>query len=338
MQIIYSEKQADHQPRWEWNFGKKNAYPEKTARIRTIVKELNKRGMSQIIRQERSFALDHIHRIHDPEMVRHIKSCANMPEGESAYAHIFPYRTYTPHPKTNMIRAGYFCFDVGTTIARHTYVAAKSAVDVALTGAELIAKGKEREVFSLSRPPGHHADRRIYGGYCYFNNAAIAADYLSKGGKVAILDLDFHHGNGTQSIFYESSHVYFASIHGDPRDYYPYFCGFKSERGEYLGHKMNHNVPLPKGVDDAAYLAELDKVLTRIKRFTPAYLVISMGFDTFESDPVGDFALTSPCYHEIGARLRRLGPPVLAVLEGGYAMKELGVNAANFAEGLMGKE
>ncbi len=334
MKVIFRQEQALHRPRWEWNFGKRNPYPEKASRVNTILQHLKKRGFGEDIVQARSYPTTLLNRVHDPRLVRHIKSCRDLPEGQRVYAHIFPYRSYQVHPRTDLKRAGYYCFDVGTDIDRYTYDAAKSAVDVALHGAELIAKGKETHVFAVCRPPGHHADRAIYGGYCYFNNAAIAAFRLSQHGRVAVLDLDFHHGNGTQSLFYESPHVFVASLHGDPRYFYPYFCGFRTEKGEGLGRGCNLNQPLPIGTDDQEYLRVLTKTIKTIKKFAPHSLVVSMGFDTFVGDPVGGFTLTSECYTVIGGLVRRVGVPVLACLEGGYAVKELGVNAANFFTGL----
>ncbi len=336
MKIIYSEQQKSHKPRWEWNFGRKVPYPEKSSRIQEILKGLHKQGLGDTIIKSKTFSKAHIYKVHDRGMVNHIKSCEQMPEGEKVHAHIFPYRSYDPHPKTNLKRAGYYCFDVGTQIDRHTYAAAKSAVDVALHGAKLIYDGNQQRVFSLCRPPGHHAARAIYGGYCYFNNVAIAALYLSQMGRIAILDLDFHHGNGTQGVFYQVPNVLVISIHGDPRNHYPYFCGFKGEKGEYLGAGFNRNVPLPDGVDDDAYLHVLERELKRIRAFRPKCLLVSMGFDTFKGDPVGSFTLSSDFYGVIGEVLSQQKFPVQACLEGGYLIDKLAENASNFAVGLNG--
>jgi acetoin utilization deacetylase AcuC-like enzyme len=334
MKIIFSEKQKLHSPRREWNFGKSVPYPEKEKRLEIILKSLEKRGYSADILKAKTHSLAPILRVHDRRMVNHIKSCADLKEGEAVHAHIFPYRAYGANPKTDLRRAGYFCFDVGTQIVKHTYEAAKSAVDCALSGADLILDGKERVVFALTRPPGHHADHNIYGGYCYFNNAAIAAVHMSRKGRIAIVDLDFHHGNGTQSIFYEAPNVYFISIHGDPARHYPYFCGFKNERGAGLGKGLNLNIPLPLGVDDERYRRELQKLSRILSRWKPDYLIASVGFDTFKGDPLGDFKLTSPFFREMGEWLVSLGFPLLSCLEGGYATKEFGTNVANFCDGL----
>jgi len=338
MKIIYSEKQKLHAPRREWNFGRSVPYPEKERRLEIILQSLKKRGYSSSIIKAKKFSASHILKVHDRRMVKHIKSCAELKEGEAVHAHIFPYRAYGAHPKTNLKLAGYYCFDVGTQIVKHTYEAAKSAVDCALHGADLLLKGKERIVFALTRPPGHHADRDIYGGYCYFNNAAIAAVHLSRKGRVAIVDLDYHHGNGTQSIFYEVPNVYFISIHGDPARNYPYCSGFRNERGAKLGAGLNLNIPLPAGIGDARYRKELGRVCRILARWRPDYLIVSIGFDTSKGDPLSDFGLTPGFYREIGETLGSLGIPLLACLEGGYATKGLGTNVANFCDGLTSAE
>ena len=333
MNIIYSDKQKLHKPRWEWNFGRKTTYPEKNQRVDLIVKELRRRGYGDHLEQPPECDVERITAVHDADMFEHIRACQEMGDHEWVHPHIFPYRTYA-HPDTDKRKAGLYCFDVGTQIGKHTFAAAKSAADVAVRGAELIQSGAATRVFALTRPPGHHADYAAYGGYCYFNNVAIAAFMLAEFGRVAILDLDFHHGNGTQNIFYELPNVLVISIHGSPKRHYPYFCGFASECGAGLGRGANVNIPLDAGVDDDAYREHLLRTLERIQQFRARYLVVSMGFDTYREDPAGDMLLTSEFYREIGQRLRAAGPPVLACLEGGYALDALGRNAANFYEGL----
>lgn len=334
MKIIYSDKQKLHKPRWEWNFGRKVPYPEKSQRIKQIIKGLKKAGLGKDIVEAKSFPMSNVYQVHDKRMVDHIRSCEDMEDGKSVHAHIFPYRSFDPHPNTDLKLAGYYCFDVGTQIDKNTFKAAKSSVDVALQGASLISAGKERSVFSLCRPPGHHAAHGMYGGYCYFNNVAIAAMYLSPMGRLAILDLDFHHGNGTQGIFYQIPNILVVSIHGDPKKHYPYFCGFKREKGEFLGEGLNRNIPLPDGVDDQEYQKILEKNLKRIRQFNPKCLIVSMGFDTFRDDPAGTFMLSGQFYGVIGEMLSGLGIPVLACLEGGYSIDKLAENASNFAIGL----
>ena len=338
MKIFYSDKEKFHKPQFEWNFGKQVPYPEKYSRKQIIKKALIDKGYEKIMQEPKEYSVDHIKALHTKELVEHIKQCEQqLEENEEVYPHIFPYREFGNYKNINLFKAGYHCFDVGTYLCKHTFIAAKAAVDCALNGAELILKGKEDRIFALCRPPGHHASRNFYGGYCIFNNAAIAAFYLSKVGRVAVLDLDFHHGNGTQSIFYQQPQVVYISIHGDPRNHYPYFCGFANETGEDIGKGYNINIPLPAGTDDNKYRKHLHDTLKHLKSLNVKYLVLSMGFDIFKEDKMGDFEITSEFFHEIGATLNKLNMPVLACLEGGYKIEHLGQNAGNFVDGLFGK-
>jgi len=214
---------------------------------------------------------------------------------------------------------------------------------VALTGAALLLEGQPL-AYALCRPPGHHAGTDLYGGYCYLNNAAIAAQHLAGGleraerHRVAILDIDFHHGNGTQQIFYEREDVLFVSIHADPAREYPFFAGYADERGAGAGLGYTLNYPLEAGVADGRYLAVLDRALAAVAEYAPRYLVLSAGFDTFGGDPIGDFALSTAAYPAIGRRIAALGLPTLVVQEGGYAIAALGENAAGLLRGLAAAE
>ena len=338
MKIIYSEKEKLHHPQYEWNEGKLKPYPEKNMRAEIIKNEAVKYGMGDKIINAKTFSEKYIKAVTDLQMFNFIKSCENLNKDESVFPHVFPYTDFTPkfkrHPRINLQKSGYYCFDVGIEIDKHTYEAAKAAVDCALTGAELITKGKEKNVFALSRPPGHHAGFDHFGGYCIFNNAAVAAYELVKTyGMVSILDLDFHHGNGTQGIFYQYPNVLYASIHGDPEEYYPYFSGFADEKGEKLGLGANLNIPLGKGIKNEDYRAHLKKALKEIKKFGAKVLVLSMGFDTYKDDPIGDFDLTTEFYEEIALLVGELQIPVLAVLEGGYDIADLQKNGMSFIKG-----
>ena len=253
-----------------------------------------------------------------------------------------------------LVAPGYYSFDMCAPIVAGTYQAARAAADVALTAADLLLGG-ERVVYALCRPPGHHAGSDLYGGYCYLNNAAIAAEYLlsttdhrppttdpvsssvvGRRSSVAILDIDYHHGNGTQQIFYARSDVLFVSIHADPAREYPFFAGYADERGGGEGAGLNLNIPLEPGVADARYLGALEQALAAIDAFGPRHLVLSAGFDTFGGDPLGDFALTAAAYPAIGRRIAALGLPTLVVQEGGYAVAALGENVVGLLRGLLG--
>jgi acetoin utilization deacetylase AcuC-like enzyme len=205
---------------------------------------------------------------------------------------------------------------------------------VALTGAKALLEG-ERGVFSLCRPPGHHAALDMYGGYCFLNNAAIAAQYLRDHGaeRVAILDIDFHHGNGTQDIFYARDDVLFCSLHGDPEDAFPHFLGYADEAGSGLGTGYNRNYPMPPGTPFAQWREALADALDRVGEFSPQYVVVSLGVDAFENDPLSFFKLTSPDFLTTGQMIGALDIPTLFVMEGGYDVDEVGVNVVNVLKG-----
>ncbi|MFS2050954.1 histone deacetylase family protein, partial [Variovorax sp. CT11-76] len=195
--------------------------------------------------------------------------------------------------------------------------------------------GGERAAFALTRPPGHHAGADFFGGYCFLNNAAVAAQALRDAGieRVAVLDVDYHHGNGTQAIFYARDDVHFASLHADPVTDYPYYLGHADERGAGAGLGFNHNLPLPRGTDFALWRAALTSALARIAEVKAGALVVSLGVDTFEGDPISGFRLRGDDYLRMGEDLARAGLPTVFVFEGGYAVAEVGVNAVNVLEG-----
>jgi acetoin utilization deacetylase AcuC-like enzyme len=235
-------------------------------------------------------------------------------------------------------RAGWWGLDTANPIVAGTYDAARAAVDVALTTADLVLAG-ESIAYGLCRPPGHHAARSMAAGYCFFNNAAIATEAIVRrtGQGVAILDLDFHHGNGSQQIFWRRGDVFYASIHGDPARIYPFFLGHAHERGEGPGAGTNLNLPLPAGTDDTAYLVALDRALEAIAVTAGEVIVVSLGFDTYRDDPICDFALTTAVYHEIGRRVAALGRRLVVLQEGGYHLPSLGPNAVNWLRGASGR-
>lgn len=229
-------------------------------------------------------------------------------------------------------RLGAYCFDTATPIVAGTAAAARAAVDIALTTIDRVLAG-EPLAYGLCRPPGHHAGRNLIGGYCFYNNAAIVAQSLVARGaqRVAILDVDFHHGNGTQQVFWERGDVLYVSLHGDPRGIYPYYSGYATERGAEAGEGATLNLPLPAGTDGDAYLGALDEALDAISAFgADAPLVLSLGFDTYHADPICNLALQTDDYARIGSRVASLGMSVVALQEGGYAVDALGANAVAF--------
>jgi acetoin utilization deacetylase AcuC-like enzyme len=292
--------------------------------------------------------------VHDPGLVRFLESAwrdfeRRAPRFEYLVADTYPSRALyegmsaeaiagVPEPTAVEGRAGWWGFDTANPIVAGTYEAARWAVDVALTTVDLALAG-EKTVYGLCRPPGHHAARSMAAGYCFFNNAAIAAQELGRqtGEPVAILDLDFHHGNGTQQIFWRRGDVLYVSLHGDPMRIYPFFIGHANERGEGEGAGANLNIPLPAATDDEAYLAALDRALEATAATAGRFVVVSLGFDTYVDDPICDLALTTPAYHEIGRRVAALGRQLVVLQEGGYHLPSLGANAVQWLRGADGR-
>ena len=237
-------------------------------------------------------------------------------------------------PTNFAARLGLFSFDSGSPLTAGTWVAARGGAACALAAAADVASGA-RSAFALSRPPGHHAGPDFLGGYCFLNNAAIAAQALRDAGhaKVAVLDVDYHHGNGTQTIFYERADVFTVSIHGDPATEYPFFLGHADELGAGAGEGFNLNLPLPRGTGFVAWHATLTTALQAVQRFGATALVVPMGMDTFEGDPISGFTLKSADYFSVGEALASAGLPTVFTFEGGYAVDAVGTNAVNLLEG-----
>jgi acetoin utilization deacetylase AcuC-like enzyme len=313
MQIIYTDAHLAHNPAYEIYEGELEPYSEAADRGEVIINEIRRQKLGTIISPQ-SFPLEHIYAIHQKQYVEFIK---NRSSNLSKEAILYP---------------SYFITDTYAPIVAGTYDASVAAVNCVLTGAQKILDG-ETIVYTLCRPPGHHAAHHTMGGYCFFNNAAIAAHYLSAHGRVAILDIDFHHGNGTQDAFYERKDVLYVSIHATPEERYPYSSGFSEEHGHDAGEGYNYNYPLPIGTTNDTYLNALDTAIQDVADFKPDFLVISAGFDTFSEDPIGGFQLTKEVYREIAEKIHGLTMPTLLVQEGGYNIQNLGQMVANFLSG-----
>jgi acetoin utilization deacetylase AcuC-like enzyme len=231
-------------------------------------------------------------------------------------------------------RLGWWCYETTTPLTAGSYDAARSAVDCALAATDDVLGGAS-VAYGLCRPPGHHAATSLYGGYCFFNNAAIAAAHAvaATGGRVVVLDVDYHHGNGTQQIFYERDDVAYVSLHGDPTRAYPYHTGFADETGVGRGSGCTCNVPLPPGTDDEAYLAALDQALEAVAAFSPEVIVVSLGVDTYADDPICDLALSTDGFARCGRAVAELGVPMVVLQEGGYADAALGANVRSWLLG-----
>ncbi len=334
MDIYYSKIQEWHNPPFE-GYSQDGYKPslEKPERALIMLEELKKTGWANIL-PPKQFDLEPIYAVHSSLYLEYIKSAYQdwvefSPVPQMAF---IPGTMGFSH---SMIHSGgiseahgFFLLDTTVAINKYTYNAALNAANCALSGAHSITQGST--VFALCRPPGHHAGREICGGYCFLNNTAIAAQWFSNRGKVAILDIDYHVGNGTQEIFYERSDVFTISLHADPRHEYPYYAGYAHEIGSGNGKGFNRNFPLPAGISDNDYLVVLDHALGLIDYFSPDYLVIPIGMDIHMDDPLGDFSITTEGIYQIGERIADLNLPTLVVMEGGYHIPSLGKNVVAF--------
>ncbi|GIL00188.1 MAG: acetylpolyamine amidohydrolase [Alphaproteobacteria bacterium] len=343
MKTVYSPKHAGHAGHTELNEGRIVPGFECPERAEMVRKAVAAAGLGPIVSPD-EHDLAAARRVHRSDYVDFLPRVWELWRAEGreepvTMPFVWPVpglrRDVPPRHVDGLL--GYYSFDAGANLVAGSWAAIKASCDTALTAAALIEAG-ERAAFALCRPPGHHAGSSFMGGYCYLNNAAIAAQWLRDrgAGRVAILDIDYHHGNGTQEIFYERSDVEVVSIHADPLHEYPYFLGHRDEEGAGDGDGFNHNFPLPPGTEWSRWREALEEARSRIGAYAPDFLVVSLGVDTFENDPISRFHLKSEHYPEIGARIARLGMPTLFVLEGGYAVEEIGANVAGVLGGFEG--
>ncbi|MBI3243831.1 MAG: histone deacetylase family protein [Chloroflexi bacterium] len=338
MKVFYSEAHRAHNPPFEiFEGGVKIPVFECPERMDRVLAALRKTVWAEIAPPE-DFGLEPIRAVHADDYLQYLENAfadwkreggqSGGPEFDSPLVMpaTFPPRRWSNKRPTSLAgRSGFYTIDLNAPIVAETYQAALMSANCALSGAKAIVSG-ERVAFALCRPPGHHAGRDNCGGYCYLNNAAIAARWLSKHGKVAILDIDYHGGNGTQDIFYESAEVLTISIHADPNWEYPFFAGYADEAGAGAGLGYHRNFPLPPHTDDTHYLEALGEAIGLIRKFNPAHLVISAGMDIYKGDPLGKFDVTTDGIREIGQRIEGMGLPTLVVMEGGYNNEALGEN------------
>ena len=343
MQVYYSESHRQHDPPFEViDGGQRTPYLENPARLDSILAALRETSWAEIL-EPSEFGLDPILAIHAPDYIEFLASAwqqwlAAYPENQQAPADAvllpatFALRRQPHKPLSLLGRAGYHMMDLSAVIVAGTNVAALWSVNCGLSAAGAISKdgASERCAFSLARPPGHHAGRDYAAGYCFINNAAVVAQFLSARGRVAILDVDYHVGNGTQDIFFQRSDVLTISIHADPASEYPYYAGYADEIGAGPGTGLHRNFPLPAGTDDDHYLPVLDEALDLVRGFDPRFLVVSVGMDIYEKDTLGRFKITTDGIQAIGDRISRLGLPTAILLEGGYDNADLGRNVVSF--------
>lgn len=331
MIIVFDPAQRAHAPAQELHNGSFVAHAETVARADAMLAALG----------DWTLAVDHgigpIARVHSAEYLDFLRTAfadwraAGRPG--DAVPYVFPVvgRRALTLDRIDA-RLGAHAIDCGTPIAEGTWEAVYAGAQVALTALDHVGQGA---AFALCRPPGHHAGADYCGGYCYINDAAVAAQAaVDAGQRVAILDIDYHHGNGTQDIFWERANPLFVSIHADPRTDYPFYWGHADEIGAGEGEGATLNLPLPHGTTLAPYREALTTALARIRSFAPELLVVSFGADTFVDDPISHFALETEDYTVIAADIAALGVPTLVVMEGGYAVNALGVNVAAFLSSL----
>lgn len=336
MKVFYSDTHRLHHPPFEiFDGGLRTPYMENPDRMDQILRALRGVRWADIV-TPMDFGLSPILAVHDHAYLDFLASAwtewldTEPKDPTTLLPATFALRRTPQIPKSILGRAGYYMMDLSACIVEGTYQAVLASANCALGAARVVAEEGERSAFGLCRPPGHHAGKDYAGGYCFVNNTAVSANWLSSRGRVAVLDIDYHAGNGTQDIFYDRDDVFTISVHADPDFEYPNFIGFADERGRGRGFGYHHNFPLPAGTDDASYFKTLDRAIKLISEFEPDYLVVSAGMDIYADDPLGTIKVTTNGIGEIGRRIALLGLPTVVVMEGGYANEALGKNILAF--------
>lgn len=334
MHIFYDPLATRHEPPFEVFNGEQTPHQEQASRVTKITRALLAEGYTLTERQH-TVPPDLLLQVHAPEYLKYLEhSASELGENDWIIPSVFPYWPDSDSTQLNPVaQRGQYAYDTYTPITRESLPAALGSAGCAYEAATLVGTGSAYVAYALCRPPGHHAESSRMGGYCYFNNAAIAAQYFSHQGRVATLDVDFHHGNGTQAIFYERADVLTTSIHAHPTWKFPYFSGFPEEMGRGDGENANVNLPLQAGTTNEQFQIALHAALQRIQDFGAQYLVISFGADTHEADPIGGFKLTTDYFHRMANTINELQLPTVIVQEGGYNTELLGKNVATFLSG-----
>ena len=340
MRTFHSEAHRAHFPQAELSGGEFVTPYERPSRVESVLRRLAERGFPAP-QDPGPVEMGPVRAVHDAGYLAFLETAwerwvaAGM-RGEVIASNVPARGMHLDRiPETIEGRVGYYAHASETAITAGTWDAARAAVGCAQAATRDVAGGA-RASFALCRPPGHHATRDQFGGYCFLNAAAVAARMLRDGGagRVAVLDVDFHHGNGTQDIFYEDGTVFFASLHGRPEEAYPHYVGYADETGRGAGEGANLNMPMPPGTAYAGWAEALDAALARIRAFGAEALVVSLGVDAYRGDPISFFRLESEDFRDAGARIGRIGLPTVTCFEGGYAVEQVGLNAVNLLEGL----
>lgn len=335
MKVVFADAQKKHDPQSFLSSGAPQPNPEVPERAMRLLAAARNSGLA--LESPDDYGLQFIAQVHSPEYLRYLENIfvrwSRIADGSAEVVpNIHPDRRDGGYPKSAVGQAGWHHYDTSAPITADTWESALWSAHTATHAALHVLEGAPSS-YALCRPPGHHASREMAGGFCYLSNAAIAAEVLlMQHARVAILDIDVHHGNGTQSVFYDRDDVLTVSLHADPVRFYPFFWGHRDERGEGRGTGYNMNIPLPRGTGDDDYLQALADALERIGAFNPSALIIALGLDAHESDPLRGLAITTEGFGKIGACIGACSLPTVLVQEGGYLSEALGPNLAAFLD------
>ena len=336
MLALFDPLQLKHEPGFFLSSGSRLPNPEVAERARVLKESLLQHGHE--LKSPESHGMGPIAAVHPPDYLHFLKNIFKRWQriegaSEEVIPNVHPNRRSGGYPDSAVGQAGWHMADTACPIGPQTWTSVLASANNAVDAARYILDGTD-SVYALCRPPGHHAFSDMAGGFCYLNNTAIAAQHLREGfRRIAILDVDLHHGNGTQGIFYQRTDVLTVSLHADPIRFYPFFWGHRHERGEGPGLGFNLNFPLPRGTADEEYLKILTKALSQIASFYPEAMVVALGLDAFKEDPLAGFAITTEGFKKIGAAIAGMKLPTVLVQEGGYLCKELGENLNGFLDG-----
>ncbi|WP_366658466.1 histone deacetylase family protein [Fodinicurvata sp. EGI_FJ10296] len=342
MNVYYDRAQKAHAPKHFLVSGAPQPSPEKPERADAMLSGAVNAGLTPVVPPDAG--LGPIAAVHTPEYITFLSTIYERwqrIDGASAEVvpNIHPDRRDGAYPKSAVGQAGYHMADTACPISADSWPAIRRSADAAVAAAQAVLAETESnaapKAYALCRPPGHHAFADMAGGFCFVNNSAVAAGVLrSRYDRVAILDVDLHHGNGTQGVFYARPDVLTVSIHADPVRFYPFFWGHADERGSGAGLGYNYNLPIPRGTADADYMPTLDAALARIAAFAPGALVVALGLDSRADDPFGGLSLTPDGYGAVGRAIAQLGLPTTIVQEGGYLSDDLGPTLTSFLQGI----
>ncbi len=352
MKAFFSEEQLLHSPQQFMRLGRISAPTDLPARAESLQNALAARGVD--VQAPPDYGRKPLESVHSTQYLDYLETAytrwqamkaPGIDPGIEVLPNLSPYyngrvdqASRPPCPSTSIVaQTGYYLSDLSCPIGPNTWRSALRSTHSALAAAEHVAATKGH-AYALCRPSGHHAHADRAGGFCYLNSSAVAASRLRQTwSKVAVLDVDAHHGDGTQNIFYQRNDVMTVSLHADPTGYYPFFTGYAHERGHGEGLGYNLNLPVPHGAGNSQFLEALDTALVALRDYKPEALVLALGFDTYKDDPISVLKLDIDAYRDIGARIGALDLPTVVVQEGGYMVEAIGPALDAFLQGLSGK-